>query len=89
MSKIFLFRAKKLAIEEDTLNELKEAFDLFDTSHNNSIDVRELKAIMKAFGIDVKKEELKNAIKGLGKEPTDQIVFEEFVKIITPRLVRF
>ena len=76
-----------MAIDEETLNELKEAFDLFDTSHNNCIDARELKAAMKAFGIEAKKEDIRNSMKNIGKEISDTIVFEEFVKIMLPKLV--
>ena len=43
-------------IDEDHLEELKEAFTLFDTNHNGSIDARELKAAMRALGhTDIKK----------------------------------
>jgi Ca2+-binding protein (EF-Hand superfamily) len=80
-------RSKKATLEEETLNELKEAFDLFDTGHNNAIDSRELKAVMKAFGLDVKKEDVRNALKSIGKDVTDTIVFDEFVKIMAPRIV--
>lgn len=69
------------------MNELKEAFELFDIGHSNSIDARELKATMKAFGIDAKKEDVRNAMRSIGKEVTETIGFNEFVRIITPKLV--
>jgi len=37
-------------IDDDHLEELKEAFTLFDTDHKGSIDLRELKAAMRALG---------------------------------------
>ena len=37
-------------IDEDQMEELKEAFTLFDTNHNGKIDLRELKAAMRALG---------------------------------------
>ena len=80
-------RNKRQTIDEETLNELREAFELFDTGHSNSIDARELKAAMKAFGIDAKKEDVRNAMRNVGKEPTESIIFDEFVRIMTPRLV--
>lgn len=45
-------------LDEETLNELREAFNLFDTQHSGEIDSRELKAIMRAFGIEIKKEQI-------------------------------
>ena len=38
-------------IDEDTMEDLKEAFTLFDTNHNGSIDYRELKAALRALGV--------------------------------------
>jgi Ca2+-binding EF-hand superfamily protein len=66
---------------------LKEAFELFDTGRNNAIDARELKAVMKAFGLEVKKDDVRQAMKAIGKEVTDTIVFDEFLKIMAPRIV--
>ena len=37
-------------IDEDNMEELKEAFTLFDTNHNKAIDSRELKAALRALG---------------------------------------
>ena len=37
-------------IDQDQMEELKEAFTLFDTNHNGSIDARELKAALRALG---------------------------------------
>ncbi len=60
---------------------------MFDTGHNNAIDARELKAVMKAFGLEVKKDDVRQAMKAIGKEITDSIVFDEFLKIMAPRIV--
>lgn len=46
--------------DEETMNELKEAFKLFDSKSTGEIDARELKAIMKAFGIEVKKQDVRD-----------------------------
>ena len=42
-------------IDDELMEELKEAFTLFDTNHNGSIDLRELKAAMRALGYDITK----------------------------------
>ena len=79
---------KKTHIDEETLGELKEAFELFDTGRNNSIDARELKAAMRAFGIEARKDDVRAAMKSVGKDLNDLVIFDEFVKIMAPRLVR-
>ena len=41
---------------------------------------------MEAFGIKIKKSELKNEVKMLGIKLGDGINYEQFIKIIGPRL---
>ena len=55
-------RAKKPGLSEEQIEEIREAFNLFDTDHSGSIDYRELKAAMRALGFEVKKEELRKMI---------------------------
>ena len=55
-------KAKKPGLSEEQIEEIREAFNLFDTDHSGSIDYRELKAAMRALGFEVKKEELKKMI---------------------------
>ncbi len=43
-------------IDDENLEELKEAFTLFDTNHNGRIDLREFKAAMRALGYEVTKQ---------------------------------
>lgn len=48
------FKTRKRAkpeLSEDQKQEIKEAFDLFDTERSGSIDYHELKVIMRALGI--------------------------------------
>ena len=55
-------KAKKPGLSEEQIEEIREAFNLFDTDHSGSIDYRELKAAMRALGFEVKKEELRKMI---------------------------
>ena len=48
----------KPQIDEEQLEELKEAFHLFDTQHSGSIDSREFKAAMRALGYEFKKSDV-------------------------------
>ena len=57
-------KAKKPGLTEEQIEEIREAFNLFDTDHSGSIDYRELKAAMRALGFEVKKEELRKMCAG-------------------------
>ncbi len=52
----------KQALDEEQLEELREAFNLFDTDGSGTIDVRELKAAMRALGFTVKKAEIRQML---------------------------
>ena len=41
-------------LTEDEIEEIKEAFDLFDTDGSGSIDPRELRAAMQSLGFEAK-----------------------------------
>lgn len=50
----FICVSRKKALDEEELEEIREAFNLFDTDGKNSIDVRELKAAFRALGFQVR-----------------------------------
>ncbi len=74
-------------LSEEQLEEIKEAFKLFDTDGSGSIDLRELKAAMRALGFEVKKDEAKKMLSDVNKEPTDQITLDDFVTMMAPKMV--
>ena len=87
-------KAKKPGLSEEQIEEIREAFNLFDTDHSGSIDYRELKAAMRALGFEVKKEELKKMITDIDADGSGQIEFPEFLEMMTgkvraPRLFFF
>ena len=49
---------------EDQKQELKEAFELFDNDKTGSIDMHELKILMRALGFDVKKPDVIKIVHG-------------------------
>jgi centrin-1 len=73
--------------DEETLNELKEAFKIFDSKNTGEIDARELKAIMKAFGLDVKKQDVRDIYSELAKEIKEGLSFNEFLGVMSSRMV--
>ncbi|XP_034546856.1 caltractin [Notolabrus celidotus] len=70
-------------LTEDQKQEIKEAFDLFDTDGTGIIDVKELKVAMRALGFEPKKEEIKQMIADVDKEGSGTIDFNTFLSIMT------
>merc|ERR1711865_821060 len=80
--------AKKKAkggLTEEQIEEIREAFNLFDADNSGAIDVRELKAAMRALGFEVKKEELKKMISDIDNDGNGSIEFQEFLEMRTSR----
>merc|ERR1712072_445093 len=66
--------------------EIREAFDLFDTDGSGTIDAKELKVAMRALGFEPKKEEVKKMIAEIDKDGTGQIDFIEFMDMMTVKM---
>merc|ERR1712170_199504 len=79
--------AKKAGqLSEDQLDEIREAFSLFDSDASGAIDVRELKAAMRALGFEVKNEELKKMVTDVDNDGNGTIEFAEFLMMMTAKM---
>ena len=85
--KTSLARPKKRSeLTEEQKQEIKEAFDLFDTDGSGTIDAKELKLAMRALGFEPKKEEIRKMIADAdrdgsgvpGDQPDDYRPFASF-----------
>ena len=76
----------KPQLAPEQVEQLKEAFNLFDADQSGAIDYRELKAAMKALGIQVKKEELKKMITDVDSDGSGSIEFPEFLEMMTAKM---
>ncbi|KAJ3395675.1 Centrin-1 [Chytriomyces hyalinus] len=70
----------------DQKQEIREAFDLFDTDGSGTIDVKELKVAMRALGFEPKKEEIKKMIETVDKSGSGTIDFNEFLELMTAKM---
>jgi hypothetical protein len=59
---------------------------IFDVDQSGSIDYRELKAAMKALGVQVKKEELKKMITDVDADGSGSVEFPEFLQMMTAKM---
>merc|ERR1719291_1029212 len=73
-------------LDEEQVEELREAFNLFDTEHAGAIDARELKAALRALGFEVKKEDIRRMLSDIGKDPAQPIDFNEFCEMMKGRM---
>merc|ERR1712193_564674 len=72
---------KKGGLTEEQMEEIREAFGLFDADASGMIDVRELKAAMRALGFEVKNEELKKVFKLFDDDNTNKISFRNLARV--------
>merc|ERR1711934_285501 len=77
---------QKGGLSDEQIEEMKEAFNLFDTDKSGSIDYRELKAAMAALGFEVKKDELKKMITDIDADKSGHIEFPEFLEMMTGKM---
>merc|ERR1711908_19773 len=70
--------AKPKGLTDDQIQEIREAFDLFDTDGSGTIDAKELKVAMRALGLDAKKDEIRRMINDIDKDGSGTIDFNEF-----------
>merc|ERR1711970_1436213 len=73
---------KKGGLTEEQMDEIREAFNLFDGDQSGAIDVRELKAAMRALGFEVKNEELQDMINQADRDGDGEINIDEFYRIM-------
>lgn len=74
-------------LTEEQRQEIKEAFDLFDTESTGAIDAKELKVAMRALGFEPKKEEVRRILQDIDKNGEGLIRFEDFLDIMTNKMV--
>merc|ERR1711907_210491 len=77
---------KKGGLTEEQMEEIREAFGLFDADASGMIDVRELKAAMRALGFEVKNEELKKMVSDVDNDGNGTIEFGEFLEMMTGKM---
>ncbi|KZT02160.1 EF-hand protein, partial [Laetiporus sulphureus 93-53] len=76
-----------LALTDRQKQEIKEAFELFDTDKDGCVDYHELKVAMRALGFDLEKAEVLKNLRDhdrMGHGLTD---FEDFAKIMSERIL--
>merc|ERR550534_598027 len=81
-------RYHRPGVSQEEIQELKEAFDLFDTDKSGSIEIDELKRAMTSLGYDKKSQNrmVFQILENLDKNKDGQIDFDEFLDMMTARI---
>jgi len=74
------------SLSPEQIEEISEAFNLFDVDMSGAIDYRELKAAMKALGVKVDKEELRKMITDVDADGSGSIELPEFIQMMTAKM---
>jgi len=72
-------------LSEDQKQELREAFDLFDADKTGTIDLHELKVLMRALGFDVKKTDVIKMVHEVDPSNVGAVDYEQFLEIMSER----
>eukprot|EP01059_Diplonema_ambulator_P036402 TRINITY_DN9051_c0_g1_i1.p1 TRINITY_DN9051_c0_g1~~TRINITY_DN9051_c0_g1_i1.p1 ORF type:complete len:173 (+),score=55.45 TRINITY_DN9051_c0_g1_i1:62-580(+) len=79
-------RKMKFELSEEQRQEIREAFELFDTDKNGLIDAHEMKVAMRALGFDVRKDEAVRLIEGVSSEGAQHISLYNFIEVMTEKI---
>ena len=82
-------RVERPGLSNEEVDEIKQAFDLFDTNGTGKIDPKELKAAMQSLGFDSKNPTIYQLIADLDTPEAERnggISFDDFVDAINDKL---
>ena len=82
-------RVERPGLSNEEVDEIKQAFDLFDTNGTGKIDPKELKAAMQSLGFDSKNPMIYQLIADLDTPEAERnggINFDDFVDAINDKL---
>ena len=84
--KVLVKHQKTKSLTTEEVNEIHEAFSLFDKDGSGNIDVLELKDAMKALGIYMNKEQSKELMDKADKDGSGTIEMNEFLSLMAEKI---
>jgi len=77
----------KVGREKEQKQEITEVFGLFDTDGSDNVDSKKLKVVMRILDFEPKKKETQNMISDVDGDGSDIIGCEEFLKMMTYKVL--
>lgn len=75
-------------LTEEQKQEIREAFDQFDTDGSGSIDAKELKVAMRALGFELSREEIREMMQKAGCVSGGAIDFNQFLEMMGQKILQ-
>merc|ERR1712227_1170707 len=82
----YLKEEQKKELKPEQIEEIKEAFDLFDIDGSGMIDAKELNQAMRALGMEASSAEVRKMIEDIDKDGSGSIDFDEFLAMMAARV---
>ncbi|VFQ92063.1 unnamed protein product [Cuscuta campestris] len=79
-------RGRHQGLNQRKRQEIKEAFELFDTDGSGTIDAKELNVAMRALGFEMTEEQIEQMIADVDKDGSGAIDFDEFEHMLTAKI---
>eukprot|EP00594_Rhizosolenia_setigera_P012537 CAMPEP_0178964972 /NCGR_PEP_ID=MMETSP0789-20121207/15995_1 /TAXON_ID=3005 /ORGANISM="Rhizosolenia setigera, Strain CCMP 1694" /LENGTH=171 /DNA_ID=CAMNT_0020649849 /DNA_START=68 /DNA_END=583 /DNA_ORIENTATION=+ len=73
-------------LSAEEVEEIREAFNLFDTDGSGTIDPKELKTAMQSLGFEAKNQTIYQMIADIDQDGKGEIDFDEFLDLMTARM---
>jgi len=74
-------------LTEEQKQEIREAFDQFDTDGSGSIDAKELKVAMRALGFELPRDEIRQMITRVAGSAVPAIDFNQFMEMMGQKIL--
>lgn len=79
-------RGRHHGLSQQKKQEIKEAFELFDTDGSGTIDAKELNVAMRALGFEMTEEQINQMIADVDKDGSGAIDLDEFEHMMTAKI---
>jgi len=74
-------------LTQEQQQEIKDAFDLFDTDADGALDMRHLKAAVRVYGFEPKNEEMQEMLRDADSDGSGKIEFAEFSRLMSAKII--
>lgn len=74
-------KKKRRELTEEERQEIREAFDLFDTDKDGLLDYHEFKVALRALGFEVKKAQVLTILRDYDRVESGKIGFDDFQEV--------